>query len=319
MQPSSKKKKSVASFTKSRTRSKDTIHSDNGFSRAESEAGSEGRSGSTRSKSRQAGEAQTQQAPVAGDEGFEPMDTGPDTGIPDLTSAQESGKVNGNTSPRSGLSSRISTPLSPRTSKDSGLDSMGKLGSVHPLKDNGLDSMNKMAGVAPFSRSPADVGLDGLDELKDNLPFPSQASHTPKPDLTGQIPKFKLRPDLRDLYAPATPAEEPFILPHPPKLPKTPKLVALESYNILVSQVEPYVTAWNNYEDAVGKLQLELRSKGLKADNVTLDMNAIMDYIQRVKERDITLEESYKQAREKHMKALEDWASYRSAVVDIRR
>lgn len=244
------------------------------------------------------------------------MDTGPDTGIPDPISTQESAKVNGHMSPRP--SPRIPTPHSPRSSQDSGLDNMSKLGSVHPLKDNGLDSMGKMAGVAPFSRSPADVGLGSLGDLGDNLPFPSRASHTPKPDLTGQLPKRRF-PRVQDIYVPATPAEDPFVVPTPPRLPRTPREIALQSYNILVSQIEPYMTLWNNYEDRVGIMQAELRSKGLKAANPTLDMNAIMDYIQRVRERDVVLEKSYSHAREMHMKALEDWASYRSAVVEIRK
>lgn len=252
------------------------------------------------------------------------MDTGPDTGIPDPISTHQSAKVNGHKSP--GLSSmgnsspRIPTPLSSRASRDGGLNTMNNLGSIHPLKESGLDNMGKMAGVAPFCRSPADVGLAGLDELRDNLPFPSRASsHTPKPDLTGHMPKPKNRPELRDLYAPTTPAEDPFVVPNPPKLPKTPRVITLESYNILVSQVEPYVTAWNNYEEKIQKLQAELNNKGLRADNVPLDMNVIMDYIKRVRDKDMALEESYRQAREIHMASLEDWVNYRNAVVEIRK
>lgn len=322
-QTSSKKKKSVSSFSKFRTRSKDTVHSD-GFVRVESEAESE-RSGSTEPKPNRPEEARTtQQAYVTGDDGFEPMDTGPDTGIPDPISTQQSATVNGHNSPGVGpmgnSSPRIPAPLSSRTSKDGGLNAMNNLGSVHPLKDGGLDSMGKMAGVAPFCRSPADVGLSGLDELKDSLPFPSRASsHTPKPDLTCHLPKHKLRPDLRDLYAPTTPAEDPFMVPNPPKLPKTPRVINLEYYNILVSQVEPYVTAWNNYEEKIHGLRAELNSKGLRADNVPLDMNSIMDYLQRVKEKDTILEEKYHQAREVHMRALEEWITYRNKVVEIRK
>lgn len=319
-QSSPKKKKSVASFTKFRTRSKDTLHSDNGFVHVESEAESEERSGSTEPKPKRSEEARPPQPFVEGDDGFEPMDTGPDTGIPDPISTQQSAKVNMHKSPRlspmGSSSPRIPTPLSSRTSRDGGLNTLNNLG----LKDSALDSMGKMAGVAPFCRSPADVGLAGLDELKDSLPFPSRASsHTPKPDLTGHLPKFKLRPDLRDLYAPTTPAEDPFVVPNPPKLPKTPKLISLESYNILVSQVEPYVTAWNNYEEKIQRLQAELNNKGLRADNVPLDMNVIMDYINRVREKDMILEESYRQAREIHMGSLEDWVNYRNAVVEFRK
>lgn len=322
-QSSPKKKKSVASFTKFRTKSKDTLHSDNGFVHVESEAESEERSGPTEPNPKRPEEARTQQASVV-DDGFEPMDTGPDTGIPDPISTQQSAKANGHKSPGIGpmgnSSPRIPTPLSPRVSKDGGLNTMGNLGSVHPLKDSGLDNMGKMAGVAPFCRSPADVGLAGLDDLKDALPFPSRASsHTPKPDLTGHLPKFKLRPDLRDLYAPTTPAEDPFVVPNPPKLPKTPRMITLESYNILVSQVEPYVTAWNNYEEKIQKLQAELNNRGLRADNVPLDMNVIMDYIKRVKEKDMILEESYRQARDMHMRSLEDWVIYRNKVVEGRK
>lgn len=281
------------------------------------------RSGSAGSKHKGAAEVETQHAPVAGDHGLEPMDTGPDTGIPDPINIQASAKLNGHMSPRANmspmgnLSPRIPTPLSPHVNKDSGFDTMGKLGSVHPLKDNGLDSMGGIAAVPPFTHSPANVGLSGLNDLKDSLPFLSRASHTPKPDLKGKLPKFRF-PELRDIYV-ATPAESPFYLPVTPKFPKTPKSIDIATYNIFFANVELYVTKWNEYEENVHQLQAELCSKGLKATNVGLDMNAINDYIKRVKEKDLPLEESYRQSREKHMNALEDWMKYRNAVVDKQR
>lgn len=313
---SPKKKKSAASvksFSKYRSKSKESVNLNSMAARVESEEDSDDISSP---KQKNFDQGATPQSPPIGDGEFEPMDTAPDTGIPDPINIQPM-RLNGHMGPRSpmgNISSREPTPISPRSTKEDGLDTMHTLGSVHPLKANPLENMGSLASTAPFIRSPAEVGLNGFEELKDNLPFPSRASNTPKPHFPGPLPK--LRPDLRDIYGPATPMEDTFATPTPPKVPKTPGEIDLPTYNRFFVSVEGYVENWNAYEDKVRKQQAYLSSRSLK--DVDLNQDAIKNYIRRVKEEDFVLEESYRQAREKHMAALEDWLGYRERVINNR-
>lgn len=225
------------------------------------------------------------------------MDIEPDTGVPDpgARPKPDLGRINlappenGNTAP----------PRSPLP---------GQLG--------GLNNLSKLATVPPFSH--VSVGLDGFEELKDMAPFPAQASRKPpvfSTEVREQFPKA-FRPDLRALYEAQTPAEEPFAVPLPPKIPKTPRGVDLAAYNTLFYQVEPYIVKWNQYEKKYNDLHASLSSVAIKSIAVTLDGGAIMEYIRRVREKDMVLEEAYRQARERHMEALEKWVNYRNAVLN---
>ncbi|RPA92441.1 hypothetical protein L873DRAFT_1831135 [Choiromyces venosus 120613-1] len=224
------------------------------------------------------------------------MDTAPDTGVPSPT-AHARPKL-----PRVGIGrsvdSNSASPRSPLPGQPGGLDNFGMFMNVPPLRH-------------------PNVGLENFEELKDNLPFPSQASNQPRqgptPTLKGKFPKI-LKPDIRDLYEPQTPAEEPFAVPIPPKIPKTPHTVTLEWWNTLFYQVEPYVMKWNEYEGKYNDLHTRLSSSGLR-NVVNLDGNTIMNYITRVRDKDILLENSFRQAREKHMQALESWVHYREQVL----
>lgn len=313
---SPKKKKSAASFksfSKYRSKSKESVNLNSMAARVESEEESDDISSP---KQKNFNQGATPQSPPIGDGEFEPMDTAPDTGIPDPINIPAM-RLNGHMGPRSpmgNISSRAPTPISPRSTKEDGLDTMHTLGSVHPLKANPLETMGSMATTAPFIRNPAEVGLNGFEELKDNLPFPSRASNTPKPHFPGPLPK--LRPDLRDIYGPATPMEDTFTTPTPPKVPKTPAEIDLPTYNRFFVSVEGYVENWNAYEDKVRRQQANLSSRSLK--DVDLNKDAIKNYIRRVREQDFVLEESYRQAREKHMAALEDWLRYREKLVNNR-
>ncbi|KAG0137954.1 hypothetical protein HOY82DRAFT_319915 [Tuber indicum] len=228
------------------------------------------------------------------------MDTAPDTGVPSPTVSARP-KL-----PRLGIGRPVdgdsASPRSPLPGQLGGLDNLGKFMSM------------------PFRH--ANAGLESLDDIKVNLPFPPQASIQPRQGPTPTLMKNRFskgfKPDIRSLYEPQTPAEEPFALPVPPKIPKTPRAVALESYNTLFYLVEPYIKKWNEYEGKYNDLHARLSSSGLH-DVITLDDNTIMNYITRVREKDMALEDSYRQAREKHMQALESWVNYRNSVLGLRQ
>ncbi|CUS15567.1 unnamed protein product [Tuber aestivum] len=226
------------------------------------------------------------------------MDTAPDTGVPSPTTGVRP-KLSGLGIglPVDGSSASPRSPLP------------GQLG--------GLDTLGKFMGVPPFRH--ANVGLGGFDDVKGNLPSLPQPSIQPRqgPSLKGKLPR-PFKPDIRDIYEPQTPAEEPFAVPLPPKIPKTPRTVTLESYNTLFYLVEPYIKKWNEYEGKYNDLHTRLSSAGLR-DVMTLDGNTIMNYITRVREKDIILEDSYRQAREKHMQALEGWVDYRNLVLELKQ
>ncbi|PWW74554.1 hypothetical protein C7212DRAFT_209593 [Tuber magnatum] len=226
------------------------------------------------------------------------MDTAPDTGVPSPTTGVRPRL------PRLGIGRPVEGNLaSPRSPLP------GQLG--------GLDNLGKFMGVPPFRH--ANIGLESFDDIKNNLPFPSQTPIQPRqgPTLRGRFPKV-FKPDIRDIYEPQTPAEEPFAVPLPPKVPKTPRTVTLESYNTLFYLVEPYIKKWNEYEGKYNDLHARLSSAGLR-DVMTLDGNTIMNYITRVREKDMILEDSYRQAREKHMQALEGWVNYRNLVLELKQ
>ena len=227
------------------------------------------------------------------------MDTAPDTGVPSPTAGV------GPKLPRLSIGrstgSNSASPRSPLPGQLGGLDNLGKFMS------------------APLKRT--SVGLENFDEIKSNLPLPSQASiqprQAPTPTLKGKLPKVP-KPDIRDLYEPQTPAEEPFAVPLPPKIPMTPRTVTLESWNTLFYRVEPYIMKWNEYEGKYNDLHTRLSSSGIR-EVITLDGNTIMNYITRVREKDMILENSYRQAREKHMRALEGWVHYRNAILGLKQ
>ena len=228
------------------------------------------------------------------------MDTAPDTGVP---------------SPTAGVGPKL-----PRLSIGRSMDNnSASPRSPLPGQLGGLDNLGKFMSASPLKR--ASVGLENFDEIKSNLPLASQASIQPRqapiPTLKGRFPKAP-KPDIRDLYEPQTPAEEPFAIPLPPKIPKTPRNVTLESYNTLFYRVEPYIMKWNEYEGKYNDLHTRLSSSGLH-DVITLDGNTIMNYITRVREKDTILENSYRQAREKHMQALEGWVHYRNAILELKQ
>lgn len=228
------------------------------------------------------------------------MDTAPDTGVPSPTVGI------GPKLPRLSIGRPAnSSPASPRSPLP------GQLG--------GLDNLSKFMSVPPFKH--ASAGLENFDEIKSNLPLPSQVSiqarQGPTPTLKGKFPKVP-KPDIRDLYEPQTPAEEPFAVPLPPKIPKTPRAVTLESYNTLFYRIEPYIKKWNEYEGKYNDLHTRLSSSGLH-HVITLDGNTITNYIARVREKDTILEDSYRQAREKHMQALEGWVNYRKAILELKQ
>ncbi|KAL7276791.1 unfolded protein binding [Rhizina undulata] len=183
-------------------------------------------------------------------------------------------------------------------------------GASHSKNSDGIDPLSK-----PPSRSPADVGLDGLD-----LPFSIKSpSVTPIPSLRGNFPKPPPPfPDLRNLYEPPTPADESFDIPKAPEIPVLPKEMTLDSWNLFFKEIEPYMTRWKDYDANVDALRSRLVAKGVEAP-VSFNEASVRTYANRVRNKDMLLEESYRKAREEHLRGMESWLRCQNTVTSMKR
>lgn len=123
---------------------------------------------------------------------------------------------------------------------------------------------------------------------------------------------------------PQTPAEEErLIIPKPPRIPRIPRDVSLPSYNRFYNSLGPYIVEWNQYEEEIHKRRSELLKKGMQIPKgqedapLNLDAVGIMNYISRVKDKDMVLDGVFKKARDRHMEALESWVKLRDEVMKL--
>lgn len=201
--------------------------------------------------------------------------------------------------------------------------------------DGGLN-ISDLGNVPPLSRSPADVGLGGFDSMKDALPFQSTASsYRPlashnarlrKAAPTTGVTNITMPPSIPSIPTefwnlhPHTPYEEKFIVPKPPKIPKIPNETNLELYNRFYHGLGTYIELWNKYEAAVHSLRAELTSKSMQASSTqVIDSQDIVKYMQRVKEKDQKLDESFTRYRDKHMQSLSEWVKLRDQILEMQK
>ena len=180
------------------------------------------------------------------------------------------------------------------------------------------------AAMPTFGRSPADVGLGDFDTLKNALPKKDTTS--PKSPLSRQFRELRMgkkpsaipnmpRPAMNAMPSgfwnsfPQTPgADVPFVPSKAPPIPKIPKEVSLEVYNRFYNNLGPYIEAWNKYESEVHALRAELKSQSMHVSSMqSLDSIDIVKYMDRVKNKDMVLDESFSKARTKHLDALTSW------------
>jgi len=198
--------------------------------------------------------------------------------------------------------------------------------SAEPKKGSPLD-MGGIGAVPPLSRSPADVGLDGFESLKETLPFPSKAAEEPPLSADDDGPSAPnaakkdssvfdhIPPGFWTMY-PETPSEETFVVPKAPAVPKIPKRVSLDDYNRFYNSLGPYIEAWNKYEAEVQALRAELAGKSMHVStSQTLDTQDIVKYMDRVKNKDKALDHSFTKHRDRHLLALDMWVKLRESVL----
>ncbi|KAI5848890.1 hypothetical protein BZA05DRAFT_89640 [Tricharina praecox] len=296
----SKKKRSAPTLNKGRnmhrTTSKDSRRD------SQPKAGSETESDEPKSATTATNPATSQ--PATGF-GYEPMDAEP-TGAPKTIPVPQNNRTK---------------PIIPLANGMRKLNIGTKKGKATTSLD-----MSGMASVPPLSRSPADVGLGGFESLKESLPFPSQAATKPRVgDMRMKVPAlnpttnepyvFSIPPDFWNLY-PQTPLEQPFVVPKAPSVPKIPKQVSLDNYNRFYNSLGSYIEDWNKYEADVHALRAELTSKSLHVSSTELlDTQDIVKYMERVKNKDTILDQSFTKARDRHLASLDMWVKLRENVL----
>lgn len=166
-------------------------------------------------------------------------------------------------------------------------------------KHDPLSTFHNLANLYPINTSENFGGLNGMANLKDALPFKSQASST-------------ARVDGKSRDEPTAPHSPPYSFPQPPKPPTLPLPIRVDAsgkldnvaYKPYWDDMQVYVDQWRDYEaKMLGLLHMKLEMNNADFKDILTNMKAARAYNDKAKEEK-ALRDEWNDQKSKFMMAI---------------